>query len=109
MCDASLKCPISASRLWMWQAVWERPRAEPTGMERAWIEVMAGDTADRPASQKIDASRDTDHTHLHLLRTSGSCLFVLCKKTTNPKTGNIDYTALVLHLWEKWPQIKGHS
>lgn len=82
MCDASLKCPIVASRLWMWQAVWERPRAEPTGMERAWIEVMAGDTADRPASQKMDANRDTDHTHLHLLRTSGSCLFVLCKKTT---------------------------
>lgn len=38
-------------------------------MERAWVEVMAGDTADRPARQEIDASGDTDHTHLHLFMT----------------------------------------
>lgn len=38
-------------------------------MERAWTEVMTGDMADRPARQEIDASRDSDHTHLHLSMT----------------------------------------
>lgn len=47
-------------------------------MERAWVEVMAGDTADRPARQEIVASRDPDYTHLHLLMTLSFWPLSLC-------------------------------
>lgn len=42
------------------------------------VEVMAGDTADKPARQEIDASRDTDHSHLHLLMTLSFWLLSQC-------------------------------
>ncbi len=48
-------------------------------MERAWAEVMAGDMAARPARQEIDASGDTDHTHLHLLMTLSFWPLSLCR------------------------------
>lgn len=70
MCNAGLMCPcLCFYSLEVAGSVRATERAEPTGMERAGVEVMAGDTVDRPARQEIDASRDSDHTHLHLLMT----------------------------------------
>lgn len=77
MCDAGLICPVCLSGCGREckgdgessQLAWKEP----------WVEVMAGEMADRPAKQEIDASRDTDHTHLHLLMTLSFWPLSLCR------------------------------
>lgn len=63
--DACLMCPGLSVGTWQW--VWGWRRVELTGMERIRAEVMAGDVADRPTGQGINARRDSDHAHLQLL------------------------------------------